>query len=124
MNHWLVSYVVHRGPVTSLLGGLPMKALWTFVKIVIALAVAIPLSIILLATALGILGALVGVAFLALKLAIVGLVGWGVFRVITRLLVGPANRERRNATKQLPLVDPHYEAAMRELDRELGEISR
>jgi len=101
-----------------------MKALWTFVKIVIALAVAIPLSIILLATALGILGALVGVAFLALKLAIVGLVGWGVFRVITRLLVGPANRERRNATKQLPPVDPHYEAAMRELDRELGEISR
>jgi len=103
-----------------------MKTLWTLVKILIALALAIPLSIILLATALGILGALVGVAFLALKLAIVGLVGWGVFRVITRLLVGPANRARANATKQLPPIDPHYEAAMRELDRELGEapISR
>ena len=101
-----------------------MKLLWTLVKIVIALALAIPLSIIVLATALGILGALVGIAFLALKLAVFGLVGWGVFRLITRLLGGPAKGEPRDATKQLAPADPHYEAAMRELDRELGEVSR
>ncbi len=101
-----------------------MKVLWTLVKIVIALALAIPLSILVLATALGILGALVGVAFLALRLAVFALVGWGVYRLMARLLGGPAKGEPRDATKQLAPVDLHYEAAMRELDRELGEVSR
>ena len=63
-----------------------MKVLWTLLKVVIALVLAIPLSIIVLATALGILGALVGVAVLTLKLAVFGLVGWGLFRLITQLL--------------------------------------
>jgi hypothetical protein len=101
-----------------------MKALWTLVKIVIALAIAIPISIIVLATALGILGALVGLAFLALKLAFVVFVGWGVIRLIARVVRGPAKSERRSAAQELPPVDPHYEAAMRELDRELGEVPR
>jgi ABC-type transport system involved in cytochrome c biogenesis permease subunit len=101
-----------------------MKVLWTLVKVVIALALAIPISIIVLATALGVLGALVGIAFLALKLAVFGLVGWGVLRLITRLLGGPARDERRDEAKQLAPVDRHYEAAMRELDRELGEVPR
>jgi hypothetical protein len=101
-----------------------MKALWTLLKIVIALALAIPLSIIVLATALGILGALVGIAILALKVAVFGLVGWGVFRLITRLVGGSADGTRRNAISAPPPVDPHYEAAMRELDRDLGEVPR
>jgi hypothetical protein len=101
-----------------------MKVLWTLVKVVIVLVLAIPLSILVLATALGILGALVGVAVLALKIAVLGLVGWGVFRLITRLVGGPASGKRRNTITELPPVDPHYEAAMRELDRELGEVSR
>ena len=100
-----------------------MKVLWTFIKIVIALALMIPLSIIVLATALGILGALVGIALLALKVAVIGLIGWGAFRLIARLLGGP-KVERRIRSQELPPVDPHYEAAMRELDRELGEIPR
>ena len=95
-----------------------MKLLWGLFKIVIVLCLAIPISIIVLATALGILGALVGFAILALKLAVVALVGWGVFRVVTHLLGGPTKGEKR--TVQLPPVDPHYEAAMRELDQELG----
>ena len=101
-----------------------MRVLWTLVKVVIALALAIPISIIVLATAVGILGALVGVAFLALKLAVFALVGWGVFQLFTRLFGGPARSERRDGARQLPPVDPHYEAAMRELDRELGEVPR
>ena len=101
-----------------------MKLLWTLMKVVIALALAIPISIIVLATALGVLGALVGIAFLALKLAVFGLVGWGAFQLIARLLGGPAKGERTNAMNQLAPVDPHYEAAMRELDRELGEAPR
>ena len=98
-----------------------MKVLWTFVKIVIALALAIPLSILVLATALGILGALVGVAVLALKVAVFALVGWGAFRLISRLVGGPSTSARRPEIAAPPPVDPHYEAAMRELDRELGE---
>ncbi|HEY7236216.1 MAG TPA: hypothetical protein VH539_18800 [Gemmatimonadaceae bacterium] len=96
-----------------------MRLLWNLFKIVIVLALAIPISIIVLATALGILGALVGFAILALKLAVIALVGWGVFRLITHLLGGPTKSEPKTV-HQVPSVDPHYEAAMRELDRELG----
>ena len=103
-----------------------MKVLWTLLKVVIALVVAIPLSIIVLATALGILGALVGVAVLALKLVVFGLVGWAAFRLIARLLRGPSRDRRKGLIAELPPspVDPHYEAAMRELDRELGPAAR
>jgi hypothetical protein len=101
-----------------------MRILWTLVKIVVALALAIPLSIIVLATALGILGALVGVAILSLKLVVLAVIGWGVFRLIGRLLGGPAKRNQGITIEQLAPVDPHYEAAMRELDRELGEAPR
>jgi hypothetical protein len=101
-----------------------MKVLWTLVKIVIGLALVIPISIIVLATALGLLGALVGFAFVALKLAVIAAIGWGAYRLIARLVRGPAASERRKVTSALPPVDPHYEAAMRELDRELGEASR
>jgi hypothetical protein len=101
-----------------------MKVLWTLLKIVFALVVAIPISIIVLATALGILGALVGIAVLALKLAVFGLVGWAAFRVVSRLVRGPARDRGTRPVAELPPVDPHYEAAMRELDRELGPVPR
>jgi hypothetical protein len=101
-----------------------MRVLWTLLKIVLALVLVVPISIIVLAAALGILGALVGIAILALKLAVFGLVGWGMFRLIRRLVRGPSRAAQRNTTTELPPVDPHYEAAMRELDRELGEVSR
>ena len=102
-----------------------MKVLWTLLKVVLALALAIPISIIVLATALGLLGFLVGFAILALKLAVFGLIGWGVFRLISRLLGGPTSGKGKDTITELPPVDRHYEAAMRELDRELGgEIPR
>ena len=101
-----------------------MKVLWTLAKIVLVLVLAVPLSIIVLGTALGILGALVGIAFFALKLAIIVFVGWAAFKLIARLFGGPAKVEGTTAPKQLAPVDHHYEAAMRELDRELGDVSR
>ena len=101
-----------------------MGMLWKLVKIVIALALAIPLSIIVLATALGVLGALMGLAILTLKLAVVGLVGWGMFRLAAFLLRGSKSPRRRDEIRRLPPVDPYYEVAMRELDRELGEVPR
>jgi hypothetical protein len=97
-----------------------MRLLWTFVKVVVVLALVIPVSIVVLATALGIFGALVGLAMLALRVAIVGLIAWGAFRLVMRLFRGPAPRPQPVETVRLAPVDPHYEAAMRELDRELG----
>ena len=103
-----------------------MKVLWTFLKVVIALLVVVPVSIIALATALGILGALLGVAVLALKFVVFGFVCWMAFRLIARLTCGPPRARRKSQVGELPLapVDPHYEAAMRELDRELGHVAR
>ena len=103
-----------------------MKVLWTFLKIVIGVALVIPMSIIVLATAIGILGALVGLAVLALKLVVFALVGWGAFRLVARLVRGPASGAPSNRITELPAppVDPHYAAAMRELDRELGHTPR
>ena len=100
-----------------------MRFIWTFLKVVIALALVIPISIIALATALGILGALIGVAVLSLKIAVLALIGYGAFRLVARLLGGSASPTPKR-TESLPPVDPHYEAAMRELDRELGGTSR
>jgi hypothetical protein len=96
-----------------------MRLLWKLVKVAVALVLLVPVTIIVLATALGIFGALLGLAVLALKLAVVGLVGYGLFKVLVYFLRG----ERRSfpaELKPLPPRDPHYEAAMRELDRELG----
>jgi hypothetical protein len=101
-----------------------VRVLWTFVKIVIGLAVAIPLSILVLATALGILGTLIGVAILALKVAVIALIGYGAFRVIGHLVGGPARRTPSRVTPALPPTDRYYDAAMRELDRELGDVPR
>jgi len=101
-----------------------MRILWTLAKVVLALAIGIPLSIIVLATALGVLGALVGLAILALKIAVAGLICWGVFRLVTGLFRGSTPKPRQPVIAQLPPVDPHYEAAMRELDHELGEVPR
>jgi hypothetical protein len=103
-----------------------MKVLWTLLKVVIALLVVVPVSIIALATALGILGALVGLAVLALKLVVFGLICWGAFRLIGHLVCGSSRARKKSQVAELPLspVDPHYEAAMRELDRELGHVAR
>lgn len=100
--------------------------LWTLVKVVIVLALAIPLGIIVLGTALGLFGALLGLAIMALRIAIIGLIGYGVFRLGMRLFRDPARsaRRQRHEIKQLAPIDPYYNAAMRELDRELGESAR
>ena len=98
-----------------------MRLLWTLFKVLLVLALIIPVSIIALATALGIFGALLGLAFFALRLAIAGLVIWGVYRLARALFGGGSSKPVVAEVRQLPPADPHYEAAMRELDRELGD---
>jgi len=100
-----------------------MRVLWTLVKVVIALALVIPVGIIALATVLGVFGALLGLAFLALRLAVAGLIVFGVVK-LGIFLLGGSRKKAAPEVKALPPVDPYYEAAKRELDRELGHVSR
>jgi len=103
-----------------------MKLLWTLAKVAIVLVLAIPVGIILLGTMFGLLGALIGLAFVALRVAIIALAAYGVFRLAAWLLRGRdrAPAPRQQPVRELPPVDPYYSAAMRELDRDLGEPAR
>lgn len=98
-----------------------MRTLWKLFKIGIALAIAIPLGLIVLATTMGILGALFGLAVLVLKLAIVGLIAYGAFKLARNVFFGPPAPKPAAppAHRELRPADPYYEAAMRELDSEL-----
>ncbi|CAN5398926.1 hypothetical protein BH09GEM1_BH09GEM1_28020 [soil metagenome] len=95
-----------------------MRILWTLVKIIIGLAIAIPLGIVALGVTVGVVGLVLGLAVLALKLACVGFVGYGLYRLV-RHLVAPTPAPTRTIGA-LPMPDPYYDAAMRELDREMG----
>src|SRR3954468_20292779 len=97
-----------------------MRVLWTLLKIVIGLVLIVPICIIVLATTLGLLGALLGLAILALKLAVIGAIAWVGFRVVSRLFGWRERRPQPAQLKPAPPLDPYYESAMRELDRELG----
>ena len=97
-----------------------MKVLWAVLKVALALALVIPVSIIVLATALSIFGALLGLAILVLKVAVAGLIVWGVFRLARALFGNRSARPAPSEVRQLPAIDPYYEAAKRELDRELA----
>jgi hypothetical protein len=98
-----------------------MRILWKLAKVVIGLAIAIPVAMVALAMMFGILGTVLGLAFVALKIACVGLVGYGLFRV-AKYVFAPAPKPA--VARELPAGDQHgdryYEAAMRELDSELG----
>jgi len=97
-----------------------MKVLWTLLKVILALALIIPLGIIALATVAGVLGALVGLAVLALRIAVIGLVAYGAFKLVSKLMGwGPTRPADAPVVRSLPPRDPHFEAAMRELDQEL-----
>ena len=106
-----------------------MLFVWTTVKVILGLAIAIPLAVIVLAVSLGVLGALVGLAVLALKVAFFALVAVVLLRFVSRLLWGspaprPAPTRRAALPPAAPPADPHYEAAMRELEEALGERPR
>jgi hypothetical protein len=100
-----------------------MRILWTVLKVIIGLAIAIPVGILALALTVGVLGTMLGLAFLMLKLALVGLVGYGLFRVV-RSMFGSSRRTPPPTVHELPGVDPYYEAAMRDLDAEFRGSGR
>ena len=99
-----------------------MRLLWTLFKIVLALVLLVPLSILVLATTLGILGALVGLAIFALRIAVVGLLLYGAVKFIGWLIRDKTPAPEPRQIADVPRMDPYYESAMRELDRDVGPI--
>lgn len=100
-----------------------MRALWTLFKVIIGLAIAIPVGFFVLTLAAGVLATALGLAFFALRLAIIGFVGYGLYRVARSAFGKPAKPAPAHV-RELPPVDPYYEAAVRELDSELGTQAR
>jgi hypothetical protein len=98
-----------------------MRILVTLFKVIIGLAIAIPVGILALALTVGIVGTVIGLAIAALKLACVAFAGYGLFRV-ARHVLAPA--PKMPPIRELPPRDPYYEAAMRDLDMELGGPAR
>ena len=94
-----------------------MKVLWTLVKVAIALVLLVPVSLLML----GVFGTVLGLAILFLRVAVIGLLAFGAFKLVARLMRGPAPRVELKEIPRLGSVDPYYQAAMRELDLELPE---
>jgi hypothetical protein len=100
-----------------------MRVLWTLLKVIIGLAIAIPIGFLALALTAGLVGTLIALAIIALKLAIVGAIGYGLFRLARAVLAPSRSAPPRPApVRELstPARDPYYDAAVRELDAELG----
>jgi hypothetical protein len=97
-----------------------MRILWTLLKVIVALAIAIPVGILALALTVGIVGTLVGLAVMTLKLLCLGLVGYGVYR-LARVMFGSPTRIPPAPVRPIAAPDPYYESAMRELNAELRE---
>jgi hypothetical protein len=94
-----------------------MKVLWTLLKVAAALVLVIPVSLLLL----GIVGTVLGLAIMLRRLAVIGLLAFGAFKLVARLLRGPTSRVVSRETPRLSTpVDPYYQAAMRELDRDIA----
>lgn len=99
-----------------------MRILWTLLKVIVGLAIAIPLGIVTLVFAMGVLGSLLGLAVMMLRLACLGFVGYGLYRV-ARFFFAPAATPASPPIRELPMPDPYYDAAMRELDAHMGHKS-
>ena len=94
-----------------------MKVLGMLLKTAVALVLVIPVSLLLL----GIFGTVLALAITLLRVAVIALVAYGAFKLIARLLRGPTPRVDLKETRRLATpADPYYEAAMRELDRDIA----
>ena len=99
-----------------------MRILWNLFKLALGLAIAIPLGIVALAATVGLLGALVGLAIAALRIACLALIGVGAYRV-GKYFFGSKQPTPVSQPRQLASADPYYDAAMREVNAHLGSRS-
>ena len=101
-----------------------MRIFWTLLKVIIGLAIAIPIGLFVLALTVGLVRTLVRLAVMAFVLACVAFVGLSLFRVMRRLFWSSPAQPEAPVVHDLPRADPYYEAAMREIDSELGHQVR
>ena len=95
-----------------------MRLLWGLVKVAIVLAIGIPICLFAISLALGIVGTVIGLVMMAVRLAVLGLAAYAVYRVF-RWAFGRRTPPARSSAPTLAAPDPYYAAAMRELDAEL-----
>ena len=100
-----------------------MRILWSLLKIIVGLAIAIPVGFFVLVLAFGVLGTLLGLTLVAIKLACIGLAGYALYR-FARHMFAAAPKPSAPTHRELPAADPYYDAAMRELNSELGHPVR
>jgi hypothetical protein len=91
-----------------------MRILWTLFKIIVGLALAVAAGAVAMVLLAGVLGTMIGLAALAIRLAVFGLIGYGIYRV-ARFVFGSSPKPAP-PVRELPAVDPYYEAAVREVD--------
>lgn len=96
-----------------------MRMLFSLFKVVVALAILIPLGFLAFGLAMGLVGMVMGLVFIAVKLACLALVAYGLFRA-AKFFFGSKDPAPVRQVQALPPRDPYYEAAMRELDSEMG----
>src|SRR4051794_18040059 len=95
-----------------------MRLLWGLVKVALVLVIGIPVCLFAISLALGIVGTVIGLVMMAVRLAVLGLIGYAAYRVF-RWFVRPRTSPLRPSAPPLPAPDPYYSAAMRELDAEM-----
>ena len=101
-----------------------MRIIKALLKLVVGLAIIIPLGVFALAATVGIFGALLSIAVAAFRLACVALVIVGVFKVAQFLFGSKKRTASPVSSRSLPAPDPYYEAAVREIELEMGHVGR
>lgn len=99
-----------------------MGFLWKLFKVAVVVAITIPVCLFAFAITAGIVGTLLRLAVLAFRVALLGAIGYVGFKVLKAVFGKPAPATPQ--VKSLPSVDPYYQAAMRELDAEMGSTQR
>ena len=67
-----------------------MRILWTLFKIIVGLALAVGAGIFAMVVLAGVLGTMIGLAALAIRLAVLGLIGYGIYRVARFVFGSPS----------------------------------
>ncbi len=89
-----------------------MRVLWTLLKVIIGLAIAIPVAFLALALTAGLVGTLIAFAVIALKLAIVGAIGYGLFR-LARAVLAPSRSVAARTHSRVVRADPRPGSVLR-----------
>ena len=78
-----------------------MRLLWGLFKVALVLAIGIPICLFAISLTLGIVGTVIGLVVVAVRLGVLGLMGYALYRVF-RWAVGPRTRPLHPSAPVLP----------------------